>query len=393
MTAMFRWVLCFTLVAGLAGCNGSSTTTESAAAPEPAKKPQDPNRPVIAEKGPYPKVVTAETEYDFGILEANQEGKHEFIVRNEGDADMVLKKGPTTCKCTLSEVAETPIPPGGEAKVLLSWKPAPEMNEIRQTAEIYTNDPKRPAISLVILGKLQERLRMMPFGDWPVSDVLEGKNSTLTAFLVSSVVDEFDIVEMESSSPLVKIEKTPITEEQKKEHQAKTGYALKVEVEPKVPVGSFSFPVKFKTNVMGRDSKGELTVPLEFTANVTGKRSGPLRMVGPAFKEHFMALALGTFDATKGQKATISVFVQKAPEEGFQLRDLKVTPEPLKVTFVPDERSTSTVVKRYLLTVEYPAGSPRANHRQDEKTPGIIEAKTNHPDAPDFRIEVYFNAY
>ncbi len=381
------------MVLAASGCGNAPPAATPAPPPPPTPHSQDPARPKIAEKGPYPKVVTTETEFDFGVLEINQEGKHEFILRNEGESDLVIKKGPTTCKCTLSEVADKPIPPGSDAKVLLTWKPAPGMDQIRQTAEIYTNDPKRPTVSLVINGKLQERLRILPTGVWPVNDIVEGTPSKMSGYIVSSVVDEFDITAIDTGTPLITVEKSPIDDDAKKAHAAKTGYRLDVTVAPAVPVGGFSFPMKITTNVMGRDSKGELTVPIEYTFNVVGKRAGPLRIVGPEYREHFAALGLGTFDSTKGKKATLKVFVQRAPEEGYQFKDLKVTPKELKVTLEPDPKVTSRAAKGFLLTVEYPAGSPRANHRQDEANPGVIEAKTNHPDAQDLRIEVFFNAY
>lgn len=383
---------CLLMTLAVAGCGGNKPPAEPT--PEkPVEHSQDPNRPVISKKGPYPKVITTETEFDFGVLEVNQQGKHEFVIRNEGEADLVVKKGPTSCKCTLSEVAEKPIPPGGEAKVELTWKPTPGMEQIRQTADIYTNDPKRPTVSLVISGKLQERLRILPSGVWPVNDIVEGTPSTMTGYIVSSVVDDFEITEIDTGSPLITVEKTPIDDATRKDHAAKTGYQIKVNVAPNVPVGGFSYPMKIVTNVMGRDDKGELKVPIEYTLNVVGKRAGPLRIVGPEYREHFAALGLGTFDSKKGKKATLKVFVQRAPEEGFQFTDLKVSPSDLKVSLEPDPKVTSRAAKGYLLTVEYPAGAPRANHRQDEKNPGVIEAKTNHPDAPDLRIEVFFNAY
>lgn len=381
-------------VLSINGCgNNPPPTTSTETPPPPATHSQDPSKPVIAEKGPYPKVVTTETEFDFGVLEINQEGKHEFVIRNEGEADLVIKKGPTSCKCTLSEVGEKPIPPGADAKVLLTWKPAPGMEEIRQTAEIFTNDPKRPTVSLVITGKLQQRLRIFPSGVWPVNDIVEGTASTMTGHIVTSVIDDFEISEIDTGSPLITVEKTPIDDAMKKELSAKTGFTLKVTVAPTVPVGGFSYPMKVTTNVMGRDNKGELTVPIDFSFNVVGKRSGPLRILGPEYREQFAALTLGSFDSTRGKKATLKVIVQQAPEEGFQLSDLKVTPKELKVSLEPDPKVKSRSAKGYLLTVEYPAGAPRVNLRQDAETPGVIEAKTNHPGAGEFRIEVFFNAY
>lgn len=52
-----------------------------------------------------PKAVAAELLHDFGVMNPLTMGRHEFVIRNEGAAALVLRKGPTTCKCTLSNVS------------------------------------------------------------------------------------------------------------------------------------------------------------------------------------------------------------------------------------------------------------------------------------------------
>src|SRR5215471_18780121 len=51
-------------------------------------------------KGPlFPKAVIAETEINFGRMEVGEERAHEFVIRNEGEAPLLIRKGPTTCQC------------------------------------------------------------------------------------------------------------------------------------------------------------------------------------------------------------------------------------------------------------------------------------------------------
>src|SRR5579872_2905137 len=58
--------------------------------------------PPVSKTGPYPKAVIEETEFEFGRMEVGEERSHAFIIRNEGEAPLLLKKGKTTCKCTMS---------------------------------------------------------------------------------------------------------------------------------------------------------------------------------------------------------------------------------------------------------------------------------------------------
>ena len=66
--------------------------------------------------------------------------------------DLLLKKGETTCKCTISKVGDGEIPPGGEAHVELIWKAVAVNAEFRQTATITTNDPKLRSLELDMVG-------------------------------------------------------------------------------------------------------------------------------------------------------------------------------------------------------------------------------------------------
>lgn len=371
---------------------GDPAAEAVAAAPKSAEKGAE-DRPKIAETGPYPKLVTEETEFDFGTSEVGVEGSHDFVIKNEGEADLVLKKGPTTCKCTLSDVAEQPIPPGQSATVKLTWKPAPDMTTMRQTAEIYTNDPKRPGLSLVIHGKLQERMRVIPHKSWRVNDVLEGLAGKTTGYVVSSIVDKFEITALEPSNPLVKVTQRELTEEEKSTHAAQVGYAFDVEVAPTVPVGGFIYQLKLKTDQLGpAGADGTPGEPIEYTVELGGYRPGPIQIIGPGFRAESMAMTLGSFDANKGMSRSVNLFAQKCPDEGMQFTELKVDPPELKVSIEAAPAVPGQKTRRHMLKFEYPAGSPRVNRRKDFNG-GIIEAKTNHPDVPEMRLEVIFNAY
>jgi hypothetical protein len=373
------------------GGDAEAIAVAETAAKAAEKKVDD--RPKIADQGPYPKVVTDETEHDFGTSEVGVEGSHEFVIKNEGEADLVLAKGPTTCKCTLSAVAEKPIPPGQSATVKLTWKPAPDMTSMRQTAEIYTNDPKRPGLSLIIHGKLQERLRVIPHKSWPVNDVLEGSEGKTTGYVVTSILDKFDIVSIEPSSSLVKVAKRELTEEEKKTHTAKIGYAFDISVAPTVPVGTFLYQLKIKTDQVSPPGKdGTPGEPIEYVLDLGGNRPGPIQIIGPGFRGESMAMTLGSFDATKGMTRSVNLFAQKCPEEGMRFTEVKADPPELKVTLEPAPTTPGQKTRRHILKFEYPAGAPRNNRRKDFNG-GIIEAKTNHPDVPDIRLEVIFNAY
>jgi hypothetical protein len=104
-----------------------------------------------------------------------------------------------------------------------------------------------------------------------------------------------------------------------------------------------------------------------------------------------MAITMGMFEAAAGKKVRLPLFVKSPPEGGLLLTAPAVcTPAALKCDIERDEKSTGPHV-RYILTVEYPAGSPRGVHR--EADPGTIRLHTNHPHGREVEFLVFFTAH
>src|SRR5262249_31790011 len=93
-------------------------------------------------------IVVDEPHYDFGSMQRGTSKSHEFVIRNTGNAPLKIRNGGTTCKCTLSKVAEESIPPNGSTKVKLEWTAKIDNGPFSQEATILTNDPTESQIKL-----------------------------------------------------------------------------------------------------------------------------------------------------------------------------------------------------------------------------------------------------
>ncbi len=89
--------------------------------------------------------------HNVGVIESAAEMEHTFVIRNEGQAPLRLTRGPSSCACTLTELPDEPVPPGGRAKVKMGitesakndrLKPGPFSRDIH----VLTNDPDHPDI-------------------------------------------------------------------------------------------------------------------------------------------------------------------------------------------------------------------------------------------------------
>lgn len=64
--------------------------------------------------------IVDQDEFNFGRMEVTEDGKHEFTITNQGDKTLSLNPGPTSCKCTLSEIKDSELAPGKSTKVTVT---------------------------------------------------------------------------------------------------------------------------------------------------------------------------------------------------------------------------------------------------------------------------------
>ncbi len=347
--------------------------------------------PPISAKGPWPKVVIEETEYQFGRMEVGQEDHHDFVIRNEGEADLEIAKGNTTCQCTISEVDNNLIPPGGSATITLRWKPTAQTDAFEKGAEIRTNDPKKKSFTLKIVGMVVPRLILMPSENWEIREVNEATNSIVSGFLFSPVLKEFGIVKLTYDENLMEVKTQPADENILKSLQGVSGYRFDVQVKPGMAVGTFSYPLKIHTSLFDRKADGsEGEEPYIVDVNITGRRDGPVKFMGPSYIASESVVGMGTFSSAEGKTLSLMMLVRGAPEEGLKFLDVESDPKGMKVTLDPQAKALGAAM-RYTIRFEIPPGSVRGVRREEE--PATVKIKTNHAEAPDISLKVHFTAY
>jgi hypothetical protein len=347
----------------------------------------------ISRTGPHPKAVVDEN-YEFGRMEVGEERSHVYTIRNEGEAPLVIQNDGTTCQCTVSDMQEgetRSVAPGGSVDIKLTWKPTQHADRFGKGAEFSTNDPEHKKISLRAQGMVAARLMIFPESDWYIASVVDDQPGVFSGAIISPIVDTFHVVAIESSSPLVSAEVLPLAKDQVEPRHGLCGYEVRVTVKPEMPLGAFRLPMTITTDVPQRNADGNLGKPTVFEVLVEGVHRGPIQLAGREWIDDKMAIALGSFEAAAGRKVTLKLFVKNPPDDGLKLTAAPVcTPETLKVEFGRDEKTKGQHM-RYFLTVEYPAGSPRAMHRDADTA--MIRLQTNHPRARDVEYQVLFNAY
>jgi hypothetical protein len=96
-----------------------------------------------------PKLVIRKLEHNFGEIKRGGVAQHSFTFKNEGKADLEIKRVAPSCGCTASEFTKV-VPPGQEGKITLMFNSEGFNGAVSKTAEIYTNDPARPQFTLMM---------------------------------------------------------------------------------------------------------------------------------------------------------------------------------------------------------------------------------------------------
>lgn len=111
---------------------------------------------------PVPRISCEERVYDFGTKDNTLKVKHTFIIKNSGDADLVIRKIKTTCGCTVAELSNKTIAPGETADLNAIFTLRNRHGHQQKSIKITSNDPKQPTLALYLKGEAVSELEIKP---------------------------------------------------------------------------------------------------------------------------------------------------------------------------------------------------------------------------------------
>lgn len=334
-----------------------------------------------------PKVFMESDTYDFGAMDANSSNKHEFVIYNKGNGPLKLTKGETTCKCTLANLDEAEIPPGGQSAVTIEWTAKSMTGSFRQSATILTNDPDHPRVTLTINGRVTAVVRASP------SEVIFSRlsagdtgNASVRIFGYGSEQKlETKGFQLEESTnrKYFDVALVPLSADQiKDEPDAKSGWEVRITLKPGLPVGPFRQKISVATNL-----KEAATIDIP----VKGEIVSEIVVSGNEFDSETGVLMLGTVSSSQGIERTVRIFVRGPFCNEVQFEPTEVSPGLLRVKVGKTQKMGGGSVTATPVTIEIPKGTPPANHLGSEQGKlGRITFKTRHPQSPELRIYVRF---
>ena len=104
---------------------------------------------IIEERVAGPKLTIAQLQYDFGQIKKGTVAQHSFTFKNDGSTDLQITNVAPACGCTTSEFSKV-VPPGKEGQITLAVHTDNFNGALSKTAEVFTNDPARPQLTLTM---------------------------------------------------------------------------------------------------------------------------------------------------------------------------------------------------------------------------------------------------
>lgn len=142
---------------------GALLITGVALAQEAAKTAPPADAGKKAAPGTRPVMEVPRLNYDFGETFHLEKYGYAFVVRNRGNADLVIEDVKPGCGCTAAKFDRL-VAPGKEGKIELVVDGNKVHGEFSKAAEVRSNDPEHPTISLSISGKEIPFVNVVPDG-------------------------------------------------------------------------------------------------------------------------------------------------------------------------------------------------------------------------------------
>ncbi len=124
---------------------------------------QAPAPPVAtaAPAGPAPRLVVAEPIHDAGDVSKGEKVSVDFVVENQGDAELEITAVHPSCGCTVASFDKS-VAAGGKGKIHAELDTADFQGPLAKTITVVSNDPVNPRLTLTIKVKVEPHIAVHP---------------------------------------------------------------------------------------------------------------------------------------------------------------------------------------------------------------------------------------
>jgi hypothetical protein len=324
-----------------------------------------------------PRVEVPKSVFDFGSMEPESRGKHSFEIRNVGTAPLTLHVAGTSCKCTVGGVSASQIAPGDKAQVTLEWHAKYKDQEYWQTAEVHTNDPVRPILTLRIEGKVRPRFNA-EVAELVVSPMAPGNGATAQVVLFSPTWTDMEIVGVTTTLAGISTELLPAEDSDLKRLGATSARVLRVNIPDNLPSGEFRDAIRIQAAPKDRRLEVE-----NLELSLRGQILPRYRILGPLDERN--SLVLGQIPHGTGKSIRVLIKLRDE-EQSLPVTSIETDPSFLKVSVAPHLEKEAATPGLFDLTIEVPADAPVCQYSGNPD--GKLVIRTGHPRVPEISLKM-----
>jgi hypothetical protein len=332
-----------------------------------------------------PHIVVDQPHYDFGTMQRGTSKSHEFVIRNTGTAPLKIRNGGTTCKCTLSKVADESIPPGGSTTVKLEWSAKADGGPFGQTATILTNDPTQSKVELRVDGQIMAISNVEP-PDFLFDKLAVGETKSVPVYVMSMLQDELSVTDAQISDPTIRdkfdVKIEPVDPKDLPNKLAKRGYRVTVTAKDGLPVGRFRSWVTLHT---------DLTDATKLEVPIIGQVVGDISVTGVAgWNAEDGVLTIGSVKSSEGGQGKAFLVVRGPGAADIKFDVKSKEPDVLKVTLGEPKKLKDTLVQ-VPVTIDIPKDTrPMVHLDTAQGEAARIVFSTSHPKIKELSLSVRF---
>ncbi len=101
-----------------------------------------------------PRLRISEMSHNFGRVQQGEKVKHEFVVFNDGQKELILHQAKSNCGCIKSSFSKALVPPGESSVLSIEFDSFGKEGSIPKDVVVYANDPKQSELTINILAEV-----------------------------------------------------------------------------------------------------------------------------------------------------------------------------------------------------------------------------------------------
>lgn len=103
-----------------------------------------------------PKAEFNTLQYDFGTVKSGDPVNYDFVLKNTGKTDLIIRKIKASCGCTTATPSKSVLKPGESTEISASFRTAGYSGRQGKTITVITNDPRNSTLILRLTGNVDK---------------------------------------------------------------------------------------------------------------------------------------------------------------------------------------------------------------------------------------------